>query len=125
MLKKTALYGMLAAASLAVAAPALAQTVEIGRNGVRIVPQDNQRDHGQRDHGSDRMDRRDHRDDRRDARREISEHDAVRIAHRQGLRNVDSVRQNRDTYRVAGMDRRGHDIRVVIDRWSGEVISVH
>ena len=121
MLKKTALYGMLAAASLAVAAPALAQTVEIGRNGVRIVPQDNPRNDGQRDRGSDRMDNRDHRE----MRHQISEHEAVRIAHRQGLRDVDSVRQNRDTYRVAGTDRRGDNIRVVIDRWSGDVIAVH
>lgn len=94
----------------AVPAPALSQGIEIGPDGVRILEP----------RGPDRVEgRRDRRD-----RREISERDAVRIARSEGVREVDEVVARRGTYRVLGADRRGRDIRVDIDRRSGEVISV-
>ncbi|MBP0616430.1 PepSY domain-containing protein [Jiella mangrovi] len=105
-------YGIIAAMAIATAAPAAAQTVQIGRDGVKIVPTERMRD----DH------RRDERHDRRSDR--ISEREAVRIAHRQGLRDVREVTRTRNSYRVAGLDRRGHRIRVDIDRNSGAVIRV-
>jgi hypothetical protein len=78
-----------------------AQTLEIGPNGVRM-------------HQSDRM--------RPDM--SISEREAIRIARHEGLRDVDSVRRSRSVYVVEGTDRRGNDIRVDVDRRTGEVVSV-
>ena len=102
----------------------VSQSLQIGRDGVRIVPQNNDtndRHDGMRDHrtGDARHhDRRDHRSD------EVSESKAIRIAKGEGLRSVDSITKTRDTYRIAGVDRRGHDIRVEIDRQNGDVLNV-
>ncbi|MBO0904696.1 PepSY domain-containing protein [Jiella sonneratiae] len=107
-------YGILAAASLSAAVPAAAQSIQIGRDGVRLVPPQEMRDQD-RDH---------RRDERHVVRDEISERDAIRIARRQGLHDVEAVTKTRSTYKVAGIDRRGNDIRVDIDRDSGAVIRV-
>ncbi|MEX6508072.1 PepSY domain-containing protein [Jiella sp. M17.18] len=117
MTKKSWTYGIMAAASLAVATPALAQSVEIGPNGVRVVPNDSYRYRDHRDHG---------RYNRRDERHisEISEHEAVRIARRQGMRDVRAITRTPRSFRVAGADRRGDRMSVSIDRFSGEVLSV-
>ncbi|MBB3937882.1 hypothetical protein [Aureimonas phyllosphaerae] len=112
MIRKHLTIAVLAAATIASAAPAMAQGIEIGRDGVRLV--DPNRDDMRRD------DMR--RDDRRG--REIGERDAVRIARAEGVREVDDVRRTSRSYRVIGTDRRGDDIQVDIDRRSGDVIGV-
>ncbi len=99
---------------VAVAAPAMAQGIEIGRDGVRLVDPRVERD---REYRRDRD-----RDD--DVRAGISQREAVRIARRQGLDDLDSVTERRRSFRVVGADRRGDDIRVDIDKTSGQVISV-
>jgi hypothetical protein len=105
-------YGVLAAATLALTTPAMSQGIEIGRDGIRILPQEQVRE-------------RDARPERREERRrELSEREAVRIARQEGVREVDSVRRTRGTYRVVGIDRRGDDIQVDIDRRNGAVLSV-
>ena len=84
------LTGALALAlSLGLAAPAFSQSIEIGRDGIRVLPNQDVRE--------ERIDRRNERAVRGDG---VSEREAVRIA------------------------RRGDDIRVDIDRRSGEVLSV-
>ncbi len=110
----------LAILALASAAPAVAQSLEIGPNGVRVVP----------DRGPPPPDWRDGPPPRwregpppRD-RRGISEREAVRIARSEGVREVDDVYRRGPTIRVDGGDRRGRDITVIIDRRSGEVIDV-
>ena len=107
---KSWVLGIIAAATLVTAAPSFAQGIQIGPDGVRIVEPD----------------RRDERrgDRREERRREIGERDAVRIARTEGVREVDSVRRGERSYRVLGVDRRGDDIQVDIDRRSGEVLSV-
>ncbi|MCE7029118.1 PepSY domain-containing protein [Jiella avicenniae] len=110
-------HGVIVASALAMATPALSQQIQIGRDGVRIVPQEDMRRRGDRDDYY----RRDHR---RDVREGVSEREAIRIARRQGMRDVGAVTKTRQTYRVAGTDRRGHRIRVDIDRDSGAVIRV-
>ncbi|MEE2951337.1 MAG: PepSY domain-containing protein [Pseudomonadota bacterium] len=102
------------ALSLGLAAPAFAQSIEIGRDGIRLVP-------NQQDVREERIDRRDERAIRADG---LSEREAVRIARSQGVREVDAITKTRRAYRIAGIDRRGDDIRVDIDRRSGEVLSV-
>lgn len=111
MIRKNLTLALAAVALLGTAAPSLAQGIEIGRDGVRLV------DPNQRDQQRDMR-----RDDRRG--REIGERDAVRIARAEGVREVDDVTRMRNSYRVMGTDRRGDDIQVDIDRRSGEVLSV-
>ena len=104
--------GLVALGAVTVGTPALAQNIQIGPDGVRIMEQDRR--------GPPRDDfRRDRRD-----RREISEREAVRIARGEGVREVDDVRSSRRSYSVIGVDRRGRDIRVDIDRRSGDVLAV-
>ncbi len=124
MTRRTWTFGALAAAALLAASPAVSQSLQIGKDGVRIVPQNQERTDGDV-RMRDRRDR-DVRDRGHDDRMtsEVSERQAIRIAKGEGLRDVDSVTKTRKAYRVAGVDRRGDDIRVTIDRRSGEVISV-
>lgn len=108
------LTGALALAlSLGLAAPAFSQSIEIGRDGIRVLPNQDVRE--------ERIDRRNERAVRGDG---VSEREAVRIARSQGVRDVDAITKTRRAYRIAGVDRRGDDIRVDIDRRSGEVLSV-
>jgi hypothetical protein len=104
--------GLLALGAIAVSAPTMAQNIEIGPNGVRLVQPE----------AEVRRDRDVRRPDR--DRREISEREAIRIARGEGLRDVDTVRRTDRAYRISGADRRGRDIQVVVDRRFGEVISV-
>ena len=108
MIRKNLTLALAAVALLGTAAPTLAQGIEIGRDGVRLVDPNQQRDM--------------RRDDRRG--REIGERDAVRIARSEGVREVDDVTRMRNSFRVVGTDRRGDDIQVDIDRRSGDVLSV-
>jgi hypothetical protein len=98
-MRKSSLVVMLATClSLPIVAPsAFAQSVEIGRGGVRINPG-----------GDDDVDRR----------------EATSIARGQGMVEVDAVSLAGRRWRVDGMDRRGNDMRVVIDSRTGDVISV-
>ncbi len=112
--------------SIATASPVLAQSVQIGPNGIRVVPDDQRGPppppRGRHDGRDFRGDGRDFHGDRRQD--EISDRQAVRIARGEGLRQVDEIRRGRGSVRVIGTDRRGDDIVVVIDRRSGEVVDV-
>jgi hypothetical protein len=104
---------LIGAVSLTVltSAPALhAQTFELGRDGIRIIE-------------PDLRNRRDGRD--QDRRAEISERQAVRIAKGEGVRIVDDIRRTRSRYVIEGLDRRGNEIEVSVDRRSGDVLSVN
>lgn len=94
----------IAAATVLSAAPSFAQSLEIGPGGVRLV-----------EPGAERPMRRG---------MDISEREAVRIARAEGLRNVDNIDRTRSRFIVEGTDRRGNDVRVSVDRRTGEVISV-
>lgn len=97
---------------VAAVGPASAQSLDFGRDGVRVYP--------------DRPDfrrpppppRYDNDDDG------ISRGEASRIARRNGVDDIDRIVETRDTFRVFGEDRRGNDIRVDIDKDDGDVISV-
>ncbi|OYR15555.1 peptidase propeptide and YPEB domain protein [Brucella rhizosphaerae] len=62
--------------------------------------------------------------DRRPDRGEISERRAARIARDEGMDEVESVSRRRNSYVIRGIDRRDNDMRVVIDRSTGEVLEV-
>ncbi|WP_279482085.1 PepSY domain-containing protein [Aureimonas sp. SK2] len=105
---------LLAAGLLAAAAPAAAQTLELGPNGLRVLP-DNRRGP---DFDYDRS------PPPRRGPPGISERQAVRIARSEGMREVDDVFRQRRTFRVEGADRRGDDLTVIIDARTGDVIDV-
>jgi len=94
--------------AVAVSAPASSQSIEVGPNGIQVNPD-----------GNNRMDR-----NRRAVRGEISERQAVRIARAEGMDEVESVSSRRNSYVVRGIDRRDDDMRVVVDRRTGEVLEV-
>lgn len=83
--------------------PAQAQSVEIGPGGVRVYPD---------------------RDFRRGPRWRVSEREAVRIARRYGIFEVNRVVDAGRVWRVSGISRRGRFTRVVIDARTGDVIRV-
>ncbi|MCL7998396.1 PepSY domain-containing protein [Brucella sp. 21LCYQ03] len=85
-----------------------AQSIEIGPNGIQVNPD-----------GNNRINR-----DRRAVRGEISERQAARIARDEGMDEVESVSRRRNAYIIRGIDRRDNDMRVVVDRLSGEVLEV-
>ena len=107
MLKKYLIAGTIALATLSTAAPTLAQSIELGRDGIQL-----------------RQDRADRQDRRQVKVAEISERQAVRIAKGEGVREVEDVRKTRSSYRIEGVDRAGDDITVNVDRASGDVLSV-
>ncbi|MBC8130240.1 MAG: PepSY domain-containing protein [Rhizobiaceae bacterium] len=110
MLKSIIIAGTIALASSASILPSTAQGIEIGRDGIRL--QEPQRE-------------RVREGDRREVRRaKVTERDAVRIARGEGVRDVEDIRTTRSAYRIEGLDRRGDDIRVDVDRRSGDVLSV-
>jgi len=104
MLKKLLIVGATALIAITSAPQSFAQSIQIGPDGVRL--QEPQRERIYRPLS------------------EISEREAVRIARSEGLRDVDDVRRTRSRFVVEGMDRRGNDIRVDVDRRTGDVISV-
>lgn len=98
-----------AVVGLAAAVPgASAQTLEFGPGGVRIRPDAPPPPYYERRRYDDFISRR----------------DAVRIARSEGLVDVEEVFRDGARYRVEGVDRRGRDMRVVIDARSGDVIRV-
>lgn len=88
--------------------PAHAQSIEIGPNGIRVNPD-----------GNDQMDR-----NRRTGRGEISERQAARIARSEGMDDIESISRRRSTYVIRGVDRRDNDMRVIIDRRTGEILEI-
>lgn len=94
--------------ALVSAVSAQAQSIEIGPNGIQVNPD-----------GERRID-----PDRRYDRDEISERRAARIARNEGMDEVESVSRRRNVFVVRGIDRRDNDMRVVIDRRTGEVLEV-
>jgi hypothetical protein len=110
MSMKSTILALAATALVAGAAPSFAQGIQIGPDGVRIVqPGENMRDRDAPQRGMGR---------------EIGERDAVSIARSEGMREIDTVSRRSNSYRVVGVDRRGDDLQVDIDRRTGEVISV-
>ena len=99
--RTTILSGLILAASLGLAVPAGAQDIRIGPGGVRVGP--DYRDRGDID---------------------LNRGDAVRIARRNGLVDVDVVDRRGPRFVVRGSDQRGDDITVVVDSRSGDVIDV-
>lgn len=105
------MYNFAAIAAVAISAFAFtvsanAQSIELGPNGIRVNPD-----------GNRQIER-----DRRSDRDEISGRRATRIARDEGMDEVESRR--RGVYVIRGIDRRDNDMRVVIDRRSGEVLEV-
>ncbi|EJK83474.1 hypothetical protein PMI03_03246 [Rhizobium sp. AP16] len=101
MLKSFAIAAI-AVATIMSATPSFSQSIEIGPGGVRINPgmEPPPRDMG------------------------ISERQAIRIARGNGVLDVDDVVRRRNVFVVRGVDRDGDDIKVVLDRRTGEVLSV-
>ncbi len=104
---------LLAASLLAAAAPAAAQTLELGPNGLRVLPDDRRGPNYDYDRPPPRR-----------GPPGISERQAVRIARSEGMREVDDVFRQRRTIRVEGVDRRGDDLTVIIDARTGDVVDV-
>jgi hypothetical protein len=106
--------GLLLAAPLApgVTTAAQAQSIEIGPGGVRVNPD---REFRRGPPGPDY---------RRGPRRGISEREAVRIARRHGMADINRVVNTGREWRVSGVSRRGGFMRVVINARSGNVIRV-
>lgn len=102
MLKNFAIAAI-AVATIMSATPSFSQSIEIGPGGVRVNP-------GMEPPPPRYMG--------------ISERQAIRIARRNGVQDVDDVARRRNVFVVRGVDRDGDDIKVVIDRGSGEVLSV-
>lgn len=106
MFKRYAILGVTALMAVTASPQAFAQSLEIGPDGLKL-------------HQTDRSNEPDSM-----RRRGIDDREAIRIARHEGLRHVDDVRRRGSTYVVDGTDRRGNDIRVSVDRRTGEVISV-
>jgi hypothetical protein len=101
------LAGVMLVSSLGlVSGPSLAQGLSIGPGGVRVDPGYRRDDRGYR--GDD----------------DISRGDAVRIARRAGLVDLDNVGRRGPRFVVRGSDRRGDDITVIVDSRTGDVIDV-
>lgn len=90
------------AAAIMSATPSFSQSIEIGPGGVRVNP------------GMEPP----------PVAMGISERQAIRIARDEGMREVDDVVRRRNVFIVEGTDRDGDDLKVVIDRRTGEVLSV-
>jgi hypothetical protein len=105
-MRKTSLVLALLSA-LGIAGLANAQTIEFGRDGVRVIPPWEQ-DYRYRDHDF----------------RGISERQAIRIAKRAGVDEVSRVTDTRRSFRIVGRDRRDNRIVVVVSRRTGEILDV-
>ncbi len=103
MYKFSAIAAVIMVAAFSTAS-AQAQSIEIGPNGIQVNPDGDGRP--MREGG------------------EISERRAARIARSEGMDEVESVSRRRNVYVVRGIDRRDNDMRVVIDRRTGEVLEV-
>ncbi|WP_332680609.1 hypothetical protein [Bosea sp. (in: a-proteobacteria)] len=56
-------------------------------------------------------------------REAVSQREAIRIARRHGVAEVDEVRWRGNAWVINGADRRGGDLRVEVNRW-GEIVDV-
>ena len=95
--------------TLTAGAPAMAQSFEVGPRGFRVDP----------GYDRDRGDR-----GRRDRDDSVSEREAIGIARSAGMARVGRISGGYGrVWRVTGIDRRGDELRMVIDDRSGRVIS--
>lgn len=107
--KAALLAGALAISSGAVTvSSAMAQNIEFGPNGVRV-----DRERTERGFRPDREFRGD----------AIDRSEAISIARRQGVEQVERVRESRGSWTIDGQDRRGDDIFVRVSM-RGEVLDV-
>ncbi|RIY00163.1 PepSY domain-containing protein [Aureimonas flava] len=116
MTKPLRLSLALAACLVAASAPALSQTLELGTNGLRVLPDDRRGPDYDRDRRPPPPPR--------GPPPGISEREAARIARSEGMREIDDVFRQRRTVRVEGADRRGYDMTVILDARTGDVIDV-
>jgi hypothetical protein len=86
-------FGLASGLMAGTTAPAVAQGIEIGSGGVHVET------------GRDR----------------VSRGEAVGIARREGLRDVDDVSRRGPLWRIEGQDRRGSEMTVAVDARTGEV----
>ena len=110
---KVMAFAALAVATANVAWPgqsALGQTIELGPNGLRVNPPEVIIEEPQRPL-------------RRFEPDGIAEYEAIRIARSEGLVQVERVRQGRRGWVIAGVDRDGEDMRIIISR-DGAVIDI-
>ncbi len=130
MVKSVWRTGLLVALTLVTAAPAMAQALQIGPNGLQIVPGDDDRrgppPPPPPPYGGPPRDWRDGPPPPPPpgARRPIGDREAIRIARGEGLRDVDQVFRRGRTIRVDGFDRDDDDISVIIDARTGDVLDV-
>ncbi|WP_181705558.1 PepSY domain-containing protein [Chthonobacter rhizosphaerae] len=108
MMKKTASIMTAAAILVGSSSAVLSQAIELGPNGVRVVPPQEER--------IDRVIREDE---------EVTAREAARIARGAGIDEVDEIQTRRNSYRVVGIDRRGRDIEVDVSRRTGEILDVN
>jgi hypothetical protein len=106
MIRKS-LFAFTVASLVGMSGMAGAQSIQFDQNGVRLVPP------GQEEPRYDT--RRPH---------DISRSEAIRIAMRNGVREVETVDRTRRAFEVIGYDRRSRDITVIVDRRTGDVIDV-
>lgn len=106
---------VLIASVLAFSSGAMAQSFEIGPNGVRV---DRDRDRVERPYRAEREMR-----DRDAPRAMIDRREAISIARSQGLTDVESARETRSGWTIDGRDRRGDDVLVRVSG-RGDVLDV-
>ena len=117
MINRKIIYGSGGRCGDARATPSLAQGIQIGKDGIRhraarADPDRDCRDHDRRDRGP------------RAERDEVSEREAIRIAERRACGTCIRSPSRGGPTGSRASDRRGDDMRVDIDRRSGEVLSV-
>ncbi|PZN92704.1 MAG: hypothetical protein DCF30_22760 [Hyphomicrobiales bacterium] len=98
---------------ISVAGAAVAQSFDLGPDGLRIRPPEPVPDDALPSP---------HRYEP-EAEDGISEDDAVSIARDEGVRRVDRVREGRRGWVIVGIDRNGDDIRIMINR-RGEIVDI-
>lgn len=112
MTSKSWIFTAIASLMLTVPSTVGAQSIEFGPDGLRLNPPGlDRRDETPRIRGDDFI-----------VRDEIGPREAASIARDAGLAEVDEVVRNRNSYRVVGVDDRGRDMQITVDRASGEVI---
>jgi len=98
---------------MSVAGVAVAQSFDLGPDGLRIRPPETVPDDAL-------PPPRRYEPEAEDG---ISEDDAVSIARNEGVRRVDRVREGRRGWVIVGVDRNGDDIRIMINR-RGEIVDI-
>lgn len=108
MIKRIASTLAVTAFAAGLSTSVMAQSIQLGPDGVRVVPP-----------GQERSERVIEEYD------EVTPREASRIAREAGVAEVDDVVTRRNSYRVVGVDRRGRDIEVDVSRSTGEILDVN